>query len=91
MTNTLVIIEMELPWAESLKGRRRILNSIKERLKKFNLSILDLSGEYPKEATIALSFLSPNEGEARRYLEKIDDFLYRNFPEITFHISHEML
>ncbi len=91
MINTVVIVEMELPWAESLKGRRRVLSGIKEKLKKLNLSLLDLSGEYPKEATIALSFLSPGRTEAERYLEKIDDLLYRNFPEIAFHISYEML
>ncbi len=91
MTNTLVIIEMELPWVESLKGRRKILNSLKEKLKRLNLSLLDLSGDYPKEATLALSYLSPTQTQAHRYLERIDDLLYRNFPEITFHISHETL
>ncbi len=48
-----IIADFELPFAFSLKDRRKIINSIKSRLKKFNVSMLDISGEYPKEASIA--------------------------------------
>ena len=46
-----LIADFELPFVFSLKERRKILNSIKEKLKKFNVSVLDISGEYPKEAS----------------------------------------
>jgi len=52
-----LIVDFELPFVFSLKERRKIVNSIKDKLKKFNVSILDISNEYPKEASIAYCFL----------------------------------
>ena len=83
-------IDMKLPYASSLKGRRAVLNAIKERLKKFNLSQLDISGEYPKEASIAVIFLSPGEKEAVQQLQKIESLLESSFPEVEFEISYEI-
>ncbi len=86
-----VLIEFELPFVNSLKGRRAVLNSIKEKLKKFNISILDISGEYPKEASLAIAFLATDEPSANSYLQKIENFLYKHFPEYSFNISYEIL
>ncbi len=83
-------IDIQLPYAESLKGRRAILNAIKEKLKKFNLSQLDLSGEYPKEATIAIIFLAPDSVKAEQQIAKIESVLESAFPETEFEISYEM-
>jgi len=83
-------IDMKLPFASSLKGRRAVLNAIKEKLKKFNLSQLDISGEYPKEASIAVIFLSAGEKQAVQQLQKIESVLESSFPEVEFEISYEM-
>jgi uncharacterized protein YlxP (DUF503 family) len=83
-------IDIRLPHVSSLKGRRALLNAIKERLKKFNLSQLDLSGEYPKEATIAIIFLAPDEMHAIRQIEKIESMLESSYPEAEFSISYEL-
>ena len=83
-------IDIQLPYAESLKGRRAILNAVKEKLKKFNLSQLDLSGEYPKEATIAIIFLAPDSVKAQQQIAKIESVLESAFPEAEFEISYEM-
>ena len=85
------IIHIELPHVHSLKGRRSIINSIREKLKNFNVSILDISGEYAKEADIAFVFLSPNSLEAARYRERIEKMLERNFPEYIIEFDYEEL
>ena len=82
---------MNLPYANSLKGRRKVLNSIKEKLKKQNLSILDISGEYPKNATLAIVYLSIDEESALKKLQKIESLLESSFVEVEFEISYEIV
>jgi uncharacterized protein YlxP (DUF503 family) len=73
----------------SLKGRRSVLNGVKERLKSYNVSLLDISGEYPKEAELALAFLSPDRASAARYRERIEALLERYFPQWPCDIEYE--
>ncbi len=91
MTLLNAFIEMNLPYANSLKGRRKVLNSIKEKLKKQNLSILDISGEYPKNATLAIVYLSIDEESALKKLQKIESLLESSFVEVEFEISYEIV
>jgi uncharacterized protein YlxP (DUF503 family) len=86
-----MIADFDLPFVFSLKERRKIINSIKDRVKKFNVSILDISGEYPKEASLAIVYAAHNERQADEIRKKIEDFLYKNFPEIEFYFDIEMI
>lgn len=83
------ILHLDLPYVQSLKGRRSVTNSIKEKLKSFNVSVLDVSGEYAKEADIAFTFLSPNSLKAVQYREKIEHMLEKNFSEYHFELEFE--
>ncbi|WP_201353412.1 DUF503 family protein [Hydrogenimonas urashimensis] len=91
MTLTYAVLRLELPFAESKKGRRAVLNSIKERLARMNCSVLDLSGEYPKEGEIGIAFLSPDEQQARQKIEKIEAMLESRYPDIHAEITYESL
>jgi uncharacterized protein YlxP (DUF503 family) len=82
-------LHLELPHAHSLKGRRSVTNSVKEKLKSFNVSVMDVSGEYPKEADIALVFLTPDSRSAAQYRDKIERMLERNFSEFHYELSYE--
>jgi uncharacterized protein YlxP (DUF503 family) len=84
-----VLLHLELLDVQSLKGRRAIVNRIREKLKTFNVSLLDISSEYPKEADIAFVFLSPNTLTAAQYREKIEHFLEKNFPELNIDMEYE--
>ncbi|WP_345973566.1 DUF503 domain-containing protein [Sulfurimonas diazotrophicus] len=84
-------LHFELPYAHSLKGRRSIVNSIRERLKSFNVSVMDISGEYPKEADIAVVFLSPTARAAAQYRDAIEQMLERHFPELQYTMAYEEL
>jgi hypothetical protein len=86
-----ICLDFELPFVFSLKERRSILNSIKNKLKKFNVSVLDVSGEYPKEASLVIVFAAHNEKQAAEIQKKIEDFLYKNYPEIEFFLNNEII
>ena len=85
------MLHLDLFDAHSLKGRRSIVNKLKERLKTFNVSVMDISGEYSKEADIAFVFLSPDSLEAARYREKIEKALLKWFPEYAVELDFEEL
>lgn len=91
MIITNALIEFDLPYVQSIKGRRAFLNAVKERLKKFNLSLLDISGEYTKEATLAFVFLSHSEGLALQYLQEIEKALEKFAPEAEYSVQYELL
>ena len=84
-------IDLSLPYVHSLKGRRKILHSLKERLKHRNLSVLDISSEYPKEATLAICFLAPTKEDAHKKLQHIESLIHSTFPEIPFDLSYEII
>ncbi|WP_281951080.1 DUF503 family protein [Nitrosophilus kaiyonis] len=86
-----LLITLDLPYVKSKKGRRKIINSIKERLSKHNLSILDISSEYPKEAEIAIAFLSLSEIDAKKKIQTIEKILDRYFSDVEYSISYEIL
>jgi len=83
------ILHLELPHIHSLKGRRSVTNSLKEKLKAFNVSVLDVSGEYAKEADIAFVFLSPSSLYAAQYREKIEKMLDNHFSEYDLELEYE--
>jgi len=84
-------LHLDLYDVVSLKGRRSVLNRLKEKLRTYNLSFLDMSGEYAKEADIAFVFLSSDRLGAARYREKIESALVSLFPEYTIEIEYEEL
>ncbi len=84
-------VHLDLYDVSSLKGRRSVLNKLKEKLKSFNVSVLDISGEYPKECDVAFVFLSPSKLESARYREKIENALLTLFPEYTLELDYEEL
>jgi ACT domain-containing protein len=80
-----------MPYIISLKGRRKILSSIKERMKKLNISLLDISGKYSKEGQLAAVFLILKEKEANEKIQKIDKLLQKFENEIEYEIEYEIL
>jgi len=82
-------LHFELPHVHSLKGRRSIINGVKERLKAFNVSVMDVSGEYPKEADVAFVFLTSDSRSAAQYREKIEGMLERHFGEFVYEFTYD--
>jgi len=89
MTLSHAILRLELPEAHSLKGRRRIVNSLKERLKAFNISVLDVSGSYVREAEIALAWLAHNPRQSAQIRQSVERVLERHFSEYPWDLEIE--
>ena len=84
-------LTIDLPHVTSKKGRRAILNSLKERLGRMNASVLDLSGEYPKEARLALAFLALTEADGRDRIMAVERWISNRYPDLCFDLDFEIL
>ncbi len=86
-----LLIRLDLPYVESLKGRRSVLNRIKDALKKLNVSVLDLSSEYPKEGELAVVYAAANEKLCAQVFQTIETILEQRFPELQCELELEVL
>ncbi len=84
-------MHIDLPAAHSLKGRRSVLNRIKDLLKKMNVSVLDISSEYVKEAELVVVYAAANEKLCAQVFQTIENVLEQRFPELECEITLEML
>ena len=91
MTLTHAILHLELPEAHSLKGRRRVVHSLKERLRVFNISVLDISGSYVREAEIALAWLAHDLRRSAQIRQSVERVLERHFSEYPWELELEEL
>ena len=85
------VIHLELPHVQSLKGRRAVLNSLKERLRRMNLSLLDLSGEYAHEADLAFAYLAHDARQSAQIRQSIEKVMDRYYGECFYEFDYEEL
>lgn len=74
-----VTIELEIPGAHSLKDRRQVLRSMKDKLRHaFNISIVELdSGTVWNRATLGIAVISSSTSYLTGQLEEIDRAAHR--------------
>jgi uncharacterized protein YlxP (DUF503 family) len=72
-------LEIEIPQAQSIKDRRQVVRSLKDRLRHaFNLSIAELdSGEVWNRATIGVAVISSSNSYLTGQLQQIDQSAHR--------------
>jgi uncharacterized protein len=77
-----VIVQMHLPGASSLKDKRKIILSLKDRLKnKFNVSVAELDdNELWQRSTLGIAMISNDGTFANTVLSKAIDVV-SNHPE----------
>jgi len=81
ITNVMIVgictIELFLPDNGSLKDKRQVLKSLKDRVKqRFNVSIAEVGGQDTWQvAVLGLAAVSEEAQEARMRLEKAIDFI----------------
>ena len=80
-----------LPEVVSLKQRRAYIQSIKAKLKELNASVLDVSGSYVKEATLAVAFLAHDQKGVAKFIQAIEGMLQRLFPETEYDLDYEVI
>ena len=72
-------IELEIPHAHSLKDRRQVVRSMKDKLRhSFNLSIAELDdGIVWNRATLGIAAISSSTGYLTGQIQSIDDAVQR--------------
>jgi len=83
------VIYLNMPQIKTIKGKRAVVNSLKDKLKNRNISLLDISSSYNKEAEIAFCFLASNQKAKQQFLFKLERLLERDFGEFEFDIEYE--
>ncbi len=68
----------------SLKEKRGIVKSILGRARnRFNVSCAEIDRQdNPRLAVLAFVTVSPDKGIARSALEKVEDWIYENWPDV---------
>lgn len=74
-----LIIELEIPHAQSLKDRRQVLRSMKDKLRHgFNLSVAELDdGIVWNRATLGIAAISSSANYLTGQLHQIDQAVHR--------------
>jgi uncharacterized protein len=78
-----VRLELELPFASSLKEKRQILRSIKDRLRRKNVSVVESDNhDVWQRATVELALAAASRGAAEEKREEIRRALL-NYEELA--------
>ena len=74
-----LILEIEIPHAQSLKDRRQVVRSMKEKLRHgFNISIAELDDAVVwNRATLGIAAISSSTGYLTGQLQQIDQAAHR--------------
>jgi len=76
-------IHLSLP-SDSLKGKRGIVKSLLRRARnRFNVSCAEVDRQdNPRVAVLGFVTISPDKGTARTVLERVEDWIYENWPDV---------
>ena len=73
-------IELSIPHAQSLKDRRQVVRSLKDKLRHaFNLSVAEMNegGTIWNQATVCVAVISSSTQSVQQHLEAIDEAAQR--------------
>ena len=82
-------LELSIPYAQSLKDRRQVVRSLKDKLRhSFNLSIAEMNegGTIWNQATLTVAVASSSTQSLTQHLESIDRAAHR----ISLNLSAEI-
>jgi uncharacterized protein len=75
-------LELDLPYASSLKDKRRTIRSLRDRLRKKNVSVVESGNrDFLQRATIEIALAAVSQGAAEEKREEVRRFLL-NYEEL---------
>ena len=83
-------LELSIPHAQSLKDRRQVVRSLKDKLRHaFNLSVAEMNGGGTiwNQATIAVAVISSSMQSLTQHLESIDRAAHRISTSLSAEIA----
>lgn len=92
MAVVLLTIDLHFPFAQSLKDKRMILRGVKDRAKKFNVSVAEVDHhELWQRATLAVVAVATDGAHAERELQAVVNELERHEPGLISRTEIEHL
>jgi hypothetical protein len=87
----LLTLELYFPTAGSLKSKRYVLRSIKDRLKKFNVSVAEDANNLWQKSTLAIACVSNDSAHLYSVFEKVKKQILSNAEVEIIRIDMEIL
>jgi uncharacterized protein YlxP (DUF503 family) len=85
-------IELHIPGARSLKEKRMVLRSVKDRIKKFNVSVAEVEfNDLWQRASLSVVLVSNDEKHADRELAAVVNEIERHEPGLIARTEVEFL
>ena len=86
-------VDLHIPGNNSLKGKRRVLRSLKDRMKgKFNVSVAEVGEEdLWQRATLGIAVVSNDRSHANQVLSKVVDLIESSGPVEVVDYQIELL
>lgn len=92
MAVVLLTVEFHFPFAQSLKDKRMILRGVKDRTKKFNVSVAEVDHhDLWQRATLAVVAVATDAAHAERELQAAVDEIERHEPGLITRTEIEHL
>ncbi len=87
-----LVLNFYLPHADSLKSKRMVVRSVKEKLKsKFNVSVAEVGyQDVWQNAQIAVVLVAPDKFQVEKSLQSIVNFIESTYPDLYIDISREI-
>jgi len=89
----IVTLVIEIPSSFSLKDKRRVLNSIKSKLKnRFNISISEIGEkDFWNRAELGIAIISDNTSFCNQQLGKVMEFIEKLPDIVILSVNQEMI
>jgi uncharacterized protein len=92
MVIALLTLECHLPMAQSLKDKRMVLRSVKDRLRRFNVAVAEVAHQdLWQRAGIAVVTVAGSETLAQQELEAVSDAIEAAEPGLVTRSEVEIL
>ncbi|RUM62095.1 MAG: DUF503 domain-containing protein [Persephonella sp.] len=87
-----ILFDIFIPHSSSLKEKRMVIKSFKEKVRaKFNVSVSEV-GDLDKwqKSQIAVVFVAPTQNQAEKIMNNVINFVESSYPDIYMDIHTEI-
>ena len=87
------MFDLHIPYSNSLKEKRMVIRSVKEKLKsKFNVSVSEVGDQNLwQSAQIAVVMVAPDQKQVEKVMQNVINFVEVNFPDLHINIYREII
>ncbi len=88
-----IVFDLHIPYSSSLKEKRMVIRSVKEKLKsKFNVSVSEVGDQdLWQSAQIAVVTVAPDQKQVEKVMQNVINFVEVSFPDLHINIYKEII